>query len=810
MAIAPLFIVPSVVHAQSGQVCLATSGSTGCPASPPVFVALQGNNLSIAVNVQGSDAMNGFDIQILTDPTVLNPVGVSLTGSILPSLTTSVNLECLNGIIVTGNACTVQDAPGVLHFSATTTGTPLAAPATGLLFTAIFNVLVTTGSSPVGFNTGCANTSVSGVCVTISNGTGTPVGETAQSGASFGNEVVYTMTSTPAKIQTPLSTVATSTITLASLGGFNDFVDLTVTASAGLTASVTSNGCSPTTAGATACVVVPFGGNVNSTLSVSSATKGNYTVTISGFGETTTVANSVMVPVEVTPADFSLSAFPTSVNIAPGNSGTTAITVHSISGFTGTVSLTTSTSSSSLTATISAGSVATPGTATLTVSSSVVGSYTATVTGMSGSLTHSVTVPVTVLSPDFSVFANPNSLLIPTSAVGTSSVVVKSLNNFAGTISLAVTAVPTGDHTTVYYGLNGNTTLPFHISQTSLTVTAGGVSQTTLAFPTVYGDANGNYTVTITGTSGSIVHTAVLNVTLGDFDFFLCPISTPVCSTTTTSIVGPDVLSFDAHALGGATSYFELGTTISCTFYNAPYFGGASVCLLPVYYPNGTLVPLSVESTTGPLVMAQPHFRGLPGVFENPDQLCITFGLPANSPGCGDDATGIYFYVLPGTTPGTYSVQVTGTGLPISHTQTLTMIVPQPPDFLAVFWTHHVSISRNHGTQTFASIIVNFDFKATIYAEVVITGIGSRGDTFTLTSPVLTIKPFSFSINHTLSITFNSSYIGEVYTFTSEILYSGDPAIFTLSLGHFSTHVPTIAISNVHLFPTSGSFKIVP
>lgn len=812
MAIAPIFMLPAVVHAQPGEVCL-TSGSTGCPASPPTLVALQGNNLSVAVNIQSSDPLNGFDIQIATDPTVLNPVGFSLSGSILPTLTTSVLLECLNGIVVTGNSCAAQDGPGVLHFSATTTGAAVAG--SGLLFTAIFNVIATTGSSPIGFNTGCANTSVPSTCVTISNGVvgSGAVPETAQSGATFGNVVVYTMASTPSSLQIVSS--GSSTITLTSQGGFNEAVDLTVTSTPALTTSITSNGCTPTQTGATACDVVPFGGNVNSTLTVSGAT-GNYTVTVSGLSESSFTAVSLNVPVQITPATFALSSFPSTINVAPGSTGTSTINVGSISGFSGTVGLTATSSSALLTASILPSSVSAPGSATLSVFSTTVGTYMVTVAGMSGSQSHSITVPVNVLTPDFSVFANPNALLVPLTSDGTAAIVVQSINNFAGTVNLNAVAVAVDNHSDPYYGLTGDTTLTAILSQNSLVVTAGGVATTTISIPTHFGQANGNYTVTITAKSGSITHIGQLNVTLGDFVDFLCPLDNPTCTSTATSVVAPNALFFDSHALGGATSYFELGTTILCSFVlstNVPLTSTGhlrTLCLLPVFYPNGTPVPLSVMANgTGPMVVAQPHFRGVPGVFENPDQLCIVFGEGAtNFPGCGDDFTRVYFYAG-AAAPGTYTVQVSGTGLPIEHTQMLPMIVPVPPTANQFRWIHKFSLSKNGNTQTFNAGVTNLDSSATIYAEVVVTGVGSRGDTFSLTSGILTIAPGHASNNNPLTVTFNSTFIGETFTFQAEILYSGSPAIFSEPLRHFSAGIRTISISTATTATTSGSFTVL-
>lgn len=92
--------------------------------------------------------------------------------------------------------------------------------------------------------------------------------------------------------------------------------------------------------------------------------------------------------------DFAISASPSSLTINSGSSGSSTITVTSINGFTGTVSLSSSTGSTlgAPSLTISSGGAAST---TLTIANPT-SSGTYTVTGTSGSLTHSTIVTVTV------------------------------------------------------------------------------------------------------------------------------------------------------------------------------------------------------------------------------------------------------------------------------------------------------------------------------------------------------------------------------------------------------------------------------
>jgi galactose oxidase-like protein/PKD domain-containing protein len=105
--------------------------------------------------------------------------------------------------------------------------------------------------------------------------------------------------------------------------------------------------------------------------------------------------------ITVSPApDFSISATPSSQMVVQTTGTSYSVTVSSMNGFPGTVSLSVSGLPSNATASFSNPLVTGSGSSTLTVTPAITtppGTYSLTITGASGSLTHSVNVTLTVI-----------------------------------------------------------------------------------------------------------------------------------------------------------------------------------------------------------------------------------------------------------------------------------------------------------------------------------------------------------------------------------------------------------------------------
>ncbi|TMI15258.1 hypothetical protein E6H35_02730 [Candidatus Bathyarchaeota archaeon] len=121
----------------------------------------------------------------------------------------------------------------------------------------------------------------------------------------------------------------------------------------------------------------------------------------STFGSATGSYSIVLASTNIwtsSPADFSISSNPSTVTIQGGESGSSTITLTSLNGFTGTVTLQAATSSPQISCSLSDINVTLGSSATSTISCrGSMGQYVVTVTGTAGNLSHSTTLTYTVL-----------------------------------------------------------------------------------------------------------------------------------------------------------------------------------------------------------------------------------------------------------------------------------------------------------------------------------------------------------------------------------------------------------------------------
>lgn len=194
--------------------------------------------------------------------------------------------------------------------------------------------------------------------------------------------------------------------------------------------------------------------------------------------------------------DFTISASPTSQTIQRGGTAVYDIHIEAVNGFTGTVTLTDTDPFNKTVPSFSSTTVTGSGDVQFSVFSNghqtPIGTATLTVTGTSGSLQHSVQVTLTVIPvPDFSLSINTSLQTVKpgTTAAYLIHVAVVPGSGFTGSVTFAVTG-----------GLPANSTASF----TAKTVVVPG--DTELDIHTTAQTPIGSFTLTVTGTSGSLSH----------------------------------------------------------------------------------------------------------------------------------------------------------------------------------------------------------------------------------------------------------------------------------------------------------------
>jgi len=304
---------------------------------------------------------------------------------------------------------------------------------------------------------------------------------------------------------------------------------------------------------------------------------------------------------------FLLTLNPSTLSLEQSASATSTVSVISVNGFSGTVSLSLFFTGSKLPASLSPASVSVPanGTAksTLTVTAtSNVGNYNIVVIGIASShgktnyASSELSVQV-VSNQDFIITSSPSSIVNIFGTSNTTTITVTSLNGYTGTISLTVTA-PFG-----YITVTG--------SQNPLTLSPDGTAFSTLNITTSLATTLGNYNITVTGADGSRTRSTVISLTVID------PVTPP-----------PVIESLKL------TGYqFINGTSLSLILQNT---GNTSVTLQSYMVRDSSGNSWSLSNSAGPMI--------IPSGFGT-----VNILIGANCPGCVyGGIPGLFFQFTPG------------------------------------------------------------------------------------------------------------------------------------------------------------------
>ena len=238
-------------------------------------------------------------------------------------------------------------------------------------------------------------------------GWGSPKGQNLITALAGGASPSFTLSDSPGNLTiTQGAAGGTTTITVNPQNGFTGAVNLTAT---GLPSGATAT-FNPTSTTGTSILTLTAS---------SSAATGTATITITGTSGSLvqTAAVALTVNAATTP-NFSLSASPASLTVAPGSNGKSTITISSQASFASATTLAATGLPSGVTAAFSTNPVTPPANGTVTTvltftasSSAALGTTTVTVTGTSGSLVHSTNVALTISSSSGTQMAVYNSTL---------------------------------------------------------------------------------------------------------------------------------------------------------------------------------------------------------------------------------------------------------------------------------------------------------------------------------------------------------------------------------------------------------------
>ena len=346
--------------------------------------------------------------------------------------------------------------------------------------------------------------------------------------------------------------------------------------------------------------------------------------------------------------------------------------------------------------------------------------------------------------PDFSLAVVPASLSLTAGSTGKSvSVTANALNGFTGSVSVSLSGLPTG----------------VTASPSTLTLTPGTAKNLTLTAGT--SAKAGTATITLTGTSGNLTHTAIIALTIAaaaptpDFSLIVAPASLSL----TAGSAGKSV-SVTANALNGFTS-------------------SVSVSL------SG--LPSGVTGSPSVLTLA-------PGIAQN---LTLTAGASAKA--------------------GTATITVTGTSGYLTHTATIAMTIAAAaptPDFSLTVVPATLGLTvgaAGHTVAVTANALNGFTSRISVSASGLPAGVTASPSTLTLTPGIaqnltltagtnakagtatITLTGTSGSLTHTATVTITINAAAPAPDFSLTVA----PASLSLTAGSTgkSTSVTANALS---------------
>ena len=429
----------------------------------------------------------------------------------------------------------------------------------------------------------------------------------------------------------------------------------------------------------------PYSITVNS----QSLTPGVNVITIQYLGSSTYAPSVTTVTVSDGLTSYYTLTNSGPIDVAPGNSGTSTISVTPVGGFSGAVALScvvtpaaaSSTPSCSIASSASVTGLS-PATTDLTLSTSsttTAGTYVVTVTGTNGGQVFTTSVPVlvsgTVSTTPAIVLSNSGAITLAAGgASGTSTITVTPSAGFTGPVALTCAVTPT----------TGTSVPTCSIATSPVTISGTTAGTATLTVTSTSTTTSGAYSVIVTGTgTGVTAQTTTVAVTVQ------APVTTPTVtlggggSITIATPGGSGTSAISVTPGGGFTGSVSLTCSVGSTVSEAPTCSITSPVTI-----SGTTAgssTLTVSTTAASAELEMPRMRLLPIGGGIAAAALLFFLVPMKrrristllgallliavigfSAGCGGGGSAPP--TNPGTPAGTYSVTVSGTATGVTIT----------------------------------------------------------------------------------------------------------------------------------------------
>ncbi len=469
---------------------------------------------------------------------------------------------------------------------------------------------------------------------------------------------------------------AADTVSVTNLGGFTGAVTLAAT---GLPAGVTASFAPGTAAGTQILTLTAAAG--------AAVTAQPATITLTGTSGSLTASTQVALVVQAGPPGFTLAPSAGTLSLIQSGTGTVTISVNDTGSFTGAVTLAASNLPAGVTVAFATNPATSSSVLTLTASSTAaVGPATITITGTSGTLSASTTLTLNVAAPApvFTLAPSAGTLSVAQGASGSVTVAVSGNSSFSGAVTLAASNLPAG--VTATFGTNPAT------SSSVLTFAASSTA------------ALGSATVTITGTSGTLSASTTVALTVTAAPTFTLTPTSPAVSVAVGGSATDTLAVAGRNGFTGSVSLSAAVTSSPAGAQNIPTVSFGATSPVTVAGSAGGSATLSISTTPstsaaltrpapqgsspiigGGIAMAGLLLLGLSGKRRRAGgyhsltliaAIAFLFTLTFGIVGCGGGSSPAPASTgTPGTTAGTYTINVTATSGSITSTSPITLTV---------------------------------------------------------------------------------------------------------------------------------------